>query len=149
MTPASASGVPPGVPKSRPAAPARIGQPITKLASTKSGTKASTANGPSDSPKSRTSSAVGSVPVTIMVSRIAPTTTPPRAMRQIAARRESMRSRLVAICLARMTAAELRRLCLGFPGAVEEYPFGTVTAVFKVEGKIFALSAAAIAPAER
>ena len=40
-----------------------------------------------------------------------------------------------------MTAAELRKLCLGFPGAVEEYPFGTVTAVYKVEGKIFALSA--------
>ena len=40
-----------------------------------------------------------------------------------------------------MTAAELRRLCLGFPGTVEEYPFGTVTAVFKVDGKIFALTA--------
>jgi predicted DNA-binding protein (MmcQ/YjbR family) len=39
-----------------------------------------------------------------------------------------------------VTAAELQRLCLGFPGAVEEYPFGTVTAVYKVEGKIFALS---------
>ena len=28
-----------------------------------------------------------------------------------------------------MTAAELRRMCLGFPGAVEEFPFGTVTSV--------------------
>jgi predicted DNA-binding protein (MmcQ/YjbR family) len=37
-------------------------------------------------------------------------------------------------------AAELRRLCLGFPGTVEEFPFGTETSVFKVEGKIFALS---------
>jgi predicted DNA-binding protein (MmcQ/YjbR family) len=40
-----------------------------------------------------------------------------------------------------MTAAELRKLCLGFPGATEEFPFGTETSVFKVEGKIFALSA--------
>ena len=40
-----------------------------------------------------------------------------------------------------MTPAELQKLCLGFPGAVEEYPFGTITAVYKVEGKIFALSA--------
>jgi predicted DNA-binding protein (MmcQ/YjbR family) len=40
-----------------------------------------------------------------------------------------------------VTAAELRKLCLGFPGAVEEFPFGTVTSVFKVEAKIFALSA--------
>ena len=40
-----------------------------------------------------------------------------------------------------MTAAELRRLCLGFPGAVEDFPFGVATSVFKVEGKMFALSA--------
>jgi predicted DNA-binding protein (MmcQ/YjbR family) len=40
-----------------------------------------------------------------------------------------------------LTARELQKLCLGFAGAVEEYPFGTVTAVYKVEGKIFALSA--------
>ena len=46
----------------------------------------------------------------------------------------------MAITIGSMTAAELRKLCLGFPGAVEEFPFGTVTSVFKVEGKIFALS---------
>ena len=40
-----------------------------------------------------------------------------------------------------MTARELRRLCLRFPGAVEDFPFGPETSVFKVEGKMFALSA--------
>jgi predicted DNA-binding protein (MmcQ/YjbR family) len=40
-----------------------------------------------------------------------------------------------------VTAPELRRLCLGFPGAVEDFPFGVATSVFKVEGKMFALSA--------
>ncbi len=40
-----------------------------------------------------------------------------------------------------MTAAELRRLCLAQPGAVEEFPFGPETSVFKVSGKMFALSA--------
>jgi predicted DNA-binding protein (MmcQ/YjbR family) len=40
-----------------------------------------------------------------------------------------------------MTAAELRRWCLSMPGAVEERPFGPETSVFKVRGKIFAISA--------
>jgi predicted DNA-binding protein (MmcQ/YjbR family) len=40
-----------------------------------------------------------------------------------------------------MDPAALRSLCLGFPGAVEERPFGPETATFKVAGKIFALSA--------
>jgi predicted DNA-binding protein (MmcQ/YjbR family) len=40
-----------------------------------------------------------------------------------------------------VTAASLRKLCLGFTGAVEEFPFGAETSVFKVEGKIFAISA--------
>jgi predicted DNA-binding protein (MmcQ/YjbR family) len=50
-----------------------------------------------------------------------------------------------------MDAAALRGLCLGFPGAFEDYPFGPDTAVFKVrasvpggarhEAKMFALSA--------
>ena len=39
-----------------------------------------------------------------------------------------------------LPAARLRRHCLGFPGAGEEFPFGEVTSVFKVRGKIFALS---------
>ena len=39
-----------------------------------------------------------------------------------------------------MTARALRELCLGFPGAVEEFPFNPSTSVFKVEGKIFAIS---------
>jgi predicted DNA-binding protein (MmcQ/YjbR family) len=37
-------------------------------------------------------------------------------------------------------AAELRNLCLGFPGSVETFPFGPNTSVFKVAGKMFALS---------
>jgi predicted DNA-binding protein (MmcQ/YjbR family) len=40
-----------------------------------------------------------------------------------------------------VTAAALRRLCLAQPGAVEEFPFGAETSVFKVGGKMFALAA--------
>ena len=40
-----------------------------------------------------------------------------------------------------MTARALWKLCLGFAGAVEEFPFSPETSVFKVEGKIFAISA--------
>ena len=40
-----------------------------------------------------------------------------------------------------MTAAALRAACLARPGAVEERPFGPTTSVFKVAGKMFALSA--------
>jgi predicted DNA-binding protein (MmcQ/YjbR family) len=36
--------------------------------------------------------------------------------------------------------AELRTTCLALPGAAEEFPFGPETSVFKVAGKIFALS---------
>jgi predicted DNA-binding protein (MmcQ/YjbR family) len=34
----------------------------------------------------------------------------------------------------------LRRRCLARPGAVEEFPFGPAASVFKVGGKIFAIS---------
>ena len=40
-----------------------------------------------------------------------------------------------------MTADALRRWCLERPGAAEEFPFGPNTSVFKVAGKMFALSA--------
>lgn len=50
-----------------------------------------------------------------------------------------------------MDAAGLRAICLGFPGAFEDFPFGPETSVFKVraavsggarnEAKMFALSA--------
>ena len=40
-----------------------------------------------------------------------------------------------------MTSAELRACCLAHPGAAEEFPFGPETSVFKVGGKMFALSA--------
>jgi len=38
-------------------------------------------------------------------------------------------------------ADALRAWCLERPGAVEEFPFGPDTSVFKVAGKMFALSA--------
>ncbi|MFE6846275.1 MmcQ/YjbR family DNA-binding protein [Streptomyces sp. NPDC057686] len=40
-----------------------------------------------------------------------------------------------------MTPAELRAFCLGFNAAVEEFPFTPETSVFKVLGKMFALTA--------
>jgi predicted DNA-binding protein (MmcQ/YjbR family) len=39
-----------------------------------------------------------------------------------------------------MNAAELRDQCLSLPGAEETFPFGERTSVFKVGGKMFALS---------
>jgi predicted DNA-binding protein (MmcQ/YjbR family) len=40
-----------------------------------------------------------------------------------------------------MTADELREWCLSRPGAVEEFPFTDEHSVFKVGGKMFAISA--------
>jgi predicted DNA-binding protein (MmcQ/YjbR family) len=40
-----------------------------------------------------------------------------------------------------VTADSLRRWCLARPSAVEEFPFGPETSVFKVGGKMFALTA--------
>jgi predicted DNA-binding protein (MmcQ/YjbR family) len=45
-----------------------------------------------------------------------------------------------------MDAAELQEHCLGFPGATETFPFGPETSVFKVSGKIFAISRLASEP---
>jgi predicted DNA-binding protein (MmcQ/YjbR family) len=45
-----------------------------------------------------------------------------------------------------VTAAQLRKLCLSFPGAYEDFPFGPETSVFKVEKKLFAISALAASP---
>ena len=39
-----------------------------------------------------------------------------------------------------MTPAALRRTCLAMSGATEEFPFGPQNSVFKVHGKIFAIS---------
>jgi predicted DNA-binding protein (MmcQ/YjbR family) len=39
-----------------------------------------------------------------------------------------------------MSPGELRDHCLSFPGAEETFPFGPNTSVFKVAGKMFALS---------
>jgi predicted DNA-binding protein (MmcQ/YjbR family) len=40
----------------------------------------------------------------------------------------------------RVTAHALRKLCLDFPGAYEDFPFGPEASVFKVEKKLFAIS---------
>jgi predicted DNA-binding protein (MmcQ/YjbR family) len=45
-----------------------------------------------------------------------------------------------------MDSGELRRWCLAQPGAVEDFPFGPRVSVFKVAGKIFALTALDGAP---
>src|SRR3954470_16249702 len=47
-----------------------------------------------------------------------------------------------------MNAAQLRRWCLAQPGAVEDFPFGPEHSVFKVGGKIFAISALDRTPLE-
>jgi predicted DNA-binding protein (MmcQ/YjbR family) len=39
-----------------------------------------------------------------------------------------------------VTPAQLRKLCLSFPGAHEDFPFGPKASVFKVEKKMFAIS---------
>jgi predicted DNA-binding protein (MmcQ/YjbR family) len=39
-----------------------------------------------------------------------------------------------------MNPDHLRDHCVAFPGAAETFPFGPETSVFKVEGKMFALS---------
>src|SRR6202049_3964750 len=45
-----------------------------------------------------------------------------------------------------MHEAELRDHCLAFPGSQETFPFGPETSVFKVAGKMFALSQLARRP---
>ncbi|MFS8197077.1 MmcQ/YjbR family DNA-binding protein [Streptomyces sp. CWNU-52B] len=45
-----------------------------------------------------------------------------------------------------MTPRELRTLCLSFNAAVEDFPFTPETSVFKVLGKMFALTALAGEP---
>jgi predicted DNA-binding protein (MmcQ/YjbR family) len=47
-----------------------------------------------------------------------------------------------------MDATELRRWCLQQAGAVEEFPFGPEHSVFKVAGKMFAISALDRSPLE-
>jgi predicted DNA-binding protein (MmcQ/YjbR family) len=47
-----------------------------------------------------------------------------------------------------MDAAALRAWCLQLPGAVEEFPFTPEHSVFKVAGKMFALSALERTPLE-
>lgn len=45
-----------------------------------------------------------------------------------------------------MLPAELRDHCLTFPGSEETFPFGSTVSVFKVAGKMFALSRLGASP---
>jgi predicted DNA-binding protein (MmcQ/YjbR family) len=45
-------------------------------------------------------------------------------------------------------SSDLHRHCLSFPGSTETFPFGPETSVFKVAGKMFALSRLAGDPLE-
>jgi predicted DNA-binding protein (MmcQ/YjbR family) len=45
-------------------------------------------------------------------------------------------------------AVTLQRQCLSFPGSAETFPFGPETSVFKVAGRIFAISRLAQDPLE-
>lgn len=45
-----------------------------------------------------------------------------------------------------LNAADLRFHCLDMPAAVEDFPFGADLSVFKVQGKMFALSTLAADP---
>jgi predicted DNA-binding protein (MmcQ/YjbR family) len=47
-----------------------------------------------------------------------------------------------------VNADELRTWCLARPGAVEDFPFGPEHSVFKVAGRMFAISALERAPLE-
>jgi len=47
-----------------------------------------------------------------------------------------------------LTPARLRSICLERPRSVEEFPFGEDTSVFKVAGKIFAISSLESTPLE-
>jgi predicted DNA-binding protein (MmcQ/YjbR family) len=47
-----------------------------------------------------------------------------------------------------MDPTELREWCLGQAGAIEDFPFGPEHSVFKVAGKMFALSALERTPLE-
>ncbi len=46
----------------------------------------------------------------------------------------------------RMTPERLRAFCLSFDDTVEDFPFNPETSVFKVAGKLFALSALGARP---
>jgi predicted DNA-binding protein (MmcQ/YjbR family) len=54
--------------------------------------------------------------------------------------REALTHRRRPVNLRAMNPAELRDHCLSFTGAEETFPFGPETSVFKVGGKMFALS---------
>jgi predicted DNA-binding protein (MmcQ/YjbR family) len=47
-----------------------------------------------------------------------------------------------------VTSDALRDHCLTFPGTEETFPFGPLTSVFKVAGKMFALSRLSASPLE-
>ena len=60
--------------------------------------------------------------------------------------RNSRRTSLARVKLAAVNARALRENCLSLTGAAETFPFGPETSVFKVSGKMFALSRLGGAP---
>jgi hypothetical protein len=54
--------------------------------------------------------------------------------------REGACDRLEQASVSGVTPEELKSVCLSFAGAREEFPFDEANSVFKVAGKIFALS---------
>jgi predicted DNA-binding protein (MmcQ/YjbR family) len=60
---------------------------------------------------------------------------PPFLWHECFARRKAKKAQKKA-----MNPSELRDRCLSFPGAEETFPFASKTSVFKVGGKMFALS---------
>jgi predicted DNA-binding protein (MmcQ/YjbR family) len=78
-----------------------------------------------------------------------------RAGEDLSERRRSIRPRRwgrleqrrgQVVIIPAMRAALLRGYCLAFPGSVETFPFGPETSVFKVAGRMFALSQLARRP---
>jgi predicted DNA-binding protein (MmcQ/YjbR family) len=60
--------------------------------------------------------------------------------------REMSKNYRRAIMIPGMRPDALRTYCLSFPGSLETFPFGPETSVFKVAGKMFALSQLARPP---
>src|SRR3954454_20366703 len=76
------------------------------------------------------------------------TIVPAAARRRTCARREVSNPGVVACDDCTMDAAGLRAWCLQQPGTVEDFPFGPEHSVFKVAGRMFALSALERTPLE-
>jgi predicted DNA-binding protein (MmcQ/YjbR family) len=64
----------------------------------------------------------------------------PRKLIASQAKTPALVDRRRAVIIHSVRSVALRGYCLSFPGSVETFPFGPETSVFKVGGKMFALS---------